>query len=684
MVHVDTGQFHCLVCDEKGNATTFLRKLHAQSLGSRVGIAMLAENRGVTEDTLRTWGVAAHEITGDYCLPGYDAQGKLMQLYRYGDDKIVKATTGMGHQLFGVPLFDPKKKIVVVCEGPWDAMKLWEELGKYKRSSDGEITRTGSEAASLRSEINVLGIPGCGSVGEPFSKWCSLFDGKRVLLAFDNDHFREKDGRTIEGAGLSATKRACQLILTSGVTVESLEYLKWGDKGWTPKRKSGYDVRDLLTETPGAKGIAEIFALASEVPAEWYSGVKKKTRGGSPEIELLPCSDWKTLITAWRKAMRWGEGLDKGLSTMLASVVSTKALGDQLWVMVMGPPSCGKSTLCEALAVNKKYILSKSTLRGFHSGYDDGSGENHSPLKAMQDKTLVIKDGDTLLQSPNLSQILSEARDVYDRVSRSSYRTKQSKDWEGLNITIILCGTSSLRQLDTSELGERFLKCVIMDEIDIETEREIMLRVIHRAKMSLAFESNGQQESQHEPSMLKAMRLTGGYIDYLRTNARELFASVTSDDAVNYRLLDLAAFVAYMRARPSKIQDETTEREFGTRLASQITRLANCLAVVMGKTKIDEEVMQRVKSIAMDTARGQTTLIAGYLDATDRDGAGAHSIGGDLNIEDGKCKNLLKFLRHIKVVQKYKKVSKIGVRTSVKWRLTEHFQSLYRRVAKDD
>ena len=215
-----------------------------------------------------------------------------------------------------------------------------------------------------------------------------------------------------------------------------------------------------------------------EIPEDWVKEEGSNNSGG--DVQCLDCTSYEDMIDAWGKALKWTDGLDCALSVMLASITSTLSVGDPLWVKIISPPSGGKSVLCEALSVNRYHVIAKSTLRGFHSGFGDGQ-EDHSLISKVNGKTLVMKDGDTLLQSPNLSQILSEGRDLYDGASRTSYRNKASKDYTGLRMTWILCGTSSLRSIDSSELGERFLDCVIMDGIDEELEEEILDRVVTQA-----------------------------------------------------------------------------------------------------------------------------------------------------------------------------------------------------------
>jgi hypothetical protein len=143
----------------------------------------------------------------------------------------------------------------------------------------------------------------------------------------------------------------------------------------------------------------------------------------------------------------------------------------------------------------------------------------------------VCKDGDTLLQSPNLSQILSEARDIYDTVSRTSYRNKASKDYSGIRMTWILAGTRSLRAIDASELGERFLDCIMMDGIDDDMEDEVLMAVADRVDRNMGIEANEGSSIQYEPNMIDAMQRTGGYVAYLRANARDLLAGVEMSQA---------------------------------------------------------------------------------------------------------------------------------------------------------
>lgn len=414
------------------------------------------------------------------------------------------------------------------------------------------------------------------------------------------------------------------------------------------------------------------------VPTIWLEEATTETKEKSASIlASRECNTYSQLTKYWRKAMKWNYGLDKGLSVMLACATSTKMVGDPLWVKIISPPSSGKTSLAEALTVSRKYVVSKSTIRGFHTGWK--SEEDNSLLAKLYDKTLIVKDGDTLLRSPNLSQILSEGRDIYDGSSRTHYRNKTEREYTGIRMTWILCGTSTLRQIDSSELGERFLDCVIMDKIDPELEDDINWRVVNRTDRNLSIESNGQASEQYDPAMVTAMERTGGYVDYLRDNANSLISSIYSPDKAKRRCIQLGTFVAYMRARPNNRLDEEYEREFSARLVSQLYRLAKCLAIVMNKSEVDKEILNRVSEVALDTARGTTLDITKtlykYPEGMDIRGISLYTKCGE-----DRCRTLLKFLHRIGAIEfTSHKARKLGSYKSraTRYKLTERVRVLF-------
>jgi hypothetical protein len=419
------------------------------------------------------------------------------------------------------------------------------------------------------------------------------------------------------------------------------------------------------------------------VPKEWLGESSKDKPKGVDGLTPIFCDNYKTLENSWKKALKWTDGLGHGLGFMLAVVTSTKSVGTQLWGKVFANAGGGKTTLAEAISVARDYIYPKDSITGLFSGYQiDGAGaQDFSMINQINGKTLIIKDADTIIQNPALPQIISQFRALYDRSIRTQFKNKMSRDYEGISTTVLFCGTSSMRQLDSSELGERFLDCVLMEGIDEDLEDEINWRVINRADRNLAMEANGKPENRQDPEMTLAMQLTGGYVTYLRLNAQDLLSQVDGSDDAKQFVMRCGKFVAYMRARPSSTQDEVAEREFSARLVEQHWRLAKCLAVVLNRKEVDKEVLKRVKRVAMDTSRGHTLEIARHLYKSREAGIELGAVALRTNVSDDKTRNLLKFMRQIGMAEIHVPANKVGTRNATKrYRLTEKFRKLYHDV----
>ncbi len=718
-VSAKTGLWRCYVCnagtqDGGGNATIFLRELWSVSEDGTKEYAELRDQRELLEeDTLIHWGVCRSAVTNQWLVPGFSVEAQLRQLYRYMKIKNrwkLLGTPTLGHQLHGVDLYHKDRPVVFLCEGPWDAMALWEVLGRCKEDNDEKLRPTANWKKSLLAEANILAVPGCTTF---FEKWLPLFAGKTVNLMFDNDHPRKhpKTGKQLKPAGLDGMRKVTGMLSSAKEPPKAINYLRWGEKGWNPDLPSGHDVRDTLTYPDyreGSNGNGEGLAALPEavsrglaarveacegllsklypVPEEWLNGRRRASKGSDGAVALEPakCCEYRKLRMAWRKALKWTPGLDHALTIMLASVASTKSMGDQLWIKVIGPASCGKSTLCEALNVAQDYVISKDTFTGLSSGYqtDDAGSENLSLVTKIKDKTLIINDGDTLLQLPNLPAVISQLRAFYGRNLRTAYKNKMSMDHEGYNTTIILCGTSSLRKLDQSELGERFLDVVIMEKIDEELEDEILLRVAYRADRNVGQEMGDDLESQQEPAMIEAMALTGGYVEWLRKSAGQKIDRIENPDWAVRKCTRLAKFIACMRARPSMHQEETAEREFGSRLTSQLVRLAKCLALVLNRDSVDKTVMARVQQVTLDTGRGKTLALTAHLYDADEDGMEHKSLSLATSMSEQRTRSLLRFLRAIDVTEVFRKKGASKLQGTLRWRLTERMTRLYREVAE--
>lgn len=699
-VNLESGLWRCWVCgsgSEKGggNVYTFLNLLLSLSIAntSETAYIDLCNMRGILfPNTLRQWGACISILSGEWLLPGYNQDGKLCQLYEWSQlssgKRSLLATPGLSHGMFLAGELKKESKIIYLAEGPWDGMAFWEAMRSAKDVGEDapRLGVTGSEIASLLKDASVLAAPGCNVFKE---EWCKLFSDKSVVLLYDSDKPRKVNGKTFR-AGYDGMRRVAKMLSAGTEAAKEIKYLCWGEDGYDPTLSDGADLRDVLTPGVTLKDrmplLESLLNRIQPMPEDWLPGRgEAAVARGSTEIECVYCPDWNTLRDSWRFAMDWTQDLDYALSVMLATSLSTLSAGDQLWLKLLGPPSCGKSTLCEAMCVNKRHVKGVSTLRGFHSGYRDpeSGGENTSLITKINRKCMVTKDGDTILQMPDRDRILSEARDLFDKTARSDYRNGMGVDWEGIMMTWILAGTRALKLLDQSALGARFIDFEFQtlgdDAIDNTLDR-----VINRACRTTGIRNqNGSSSNltQHDPAMLKAMQLTGGYINTLCDND-DLLSQVEIPTDPRRELKLLSLYAASMRARPlvSK-EEERYEKELPYRLASQFARLAQCLAGVFTKVQVDEEVMRRVKRCALDTSGGKTVDYAKWLFKAGDEGVDPASLSIWLQEEEVKVRYYLKFLTKIKVVEMFSPVAKFkGHSPKKRWRLTPGIASIYREV----
>jgi hypothetical protein len=250
-VEASTGKWNCYVCQMGGLPISFLNKFWDICNQNTSDYTELAEHRGIHPDTLMFWGVSKSELGDWWVVPSYNSSRRIAQLYKYvawAQKPLLLgcpiAQEEMKHCVFGVDLFDEEKPEVYLCEGPWDAMILWERLREARTGPEG-LVLTSNNDRSLLAEASVLGIPGCGTFN---AEWCKLFSDKVVYLLFDNDYPRKhpQSGKELPPAGYNGVRRTATILRGARKPPAEIHYLRWGEGGYTEELPSGYDVRDFL------------------------------------------------------------------------------------------------------------------------------------------------------------------------------------------------------------------------------------------------------------------------------------------------------------------------------------------------------------------------------------------------------------------------------------------------------
>lgn len=703
-----TGQFNCFICHQSGNIYTFMNLLHEQALGCTPGegYQQLATQRQHSVEGLKRFGLARNPLNDEWFTPGYNTQGKLNNLYRIipvggptprgGRRKYqILSTPGCKVGLFGKGLINSDCTEIYAAEGLWDGIALWEYHNEYA-------------PANPAPPIGIMACPGSGNF-QP--EWFALCNGKALNLCFDNDHPKLDDHgqvRLIKGQpiqpGWDGMQRIHSLVLKQPPDKprpSTLKMLNWSaysnsERGIKPcstpghhaNLPDGFDLRDLI-RTEASDAWATLCGLLAPITLD-PPPEKSGTAAAKPAViktKPVACYSFNDLCGHYDKNLHFTQELRDTLAVMLSVVFSTTLPEEQLWFRIIGPPGSGKSTLAEAISAAREYVKPVSLMTGFHSGYVDYDDRGRrktdaSPLLKLMNMCLIWKDADTLINSTSCDRVMGEARDLFDGTSRSQYRNKAGDEFEGLRMSWMLCGTNSLRALNRTFLGERFLDCEIIGHTTDTSP--FVKRAISNTYTALAgaFAApvNGELDDDHlKPDRLMRLKqVTYGFIQHLKTTPPVI---PTMSSEVERMIEAHGNYLVFMRARIERDGIELAYRpvlELPTRLASQTVKLAFCLAIILGKPSIDDEVLRIVKKVVHNSAVGFHQEIAKVI-ADSPLGISVMSIGITLNLPETSIRRILTDLQEFKIVQRKQRHNNSGQRGRDvhMWELTPPVRELW-------
>jgi hypothetical protein len=247
-INKETTKYRCFVCGVRGNEYSFVRNLWETADQDTDFADLVTNSRFLSGDACKEWGVRRHPLTNEWCIPSYNHEKKINNLYRFCNIKKKDGTWGpkllpsprLGHGLFGVNLYEEQKSMVALTEGWRDGIAVYETLKLHNPSG-----------TSYLDEINVLSSPGVNSFKR---EWAPFFRKKILWILFDNDHPKEneKTGQEMLIGGVVGIKHVSSILksLPEDDQPSAILYLAWGDNdgiGYSLELPSGLDIRDYLT-----------------------------------------------------------------------------------------------------------------------------------------------------------------------------------------------------------------------------------------------------------------------------------------------------------------------------------------------------------------------------------------------------------------------------------------------------
>lgn len=584
-VNESTGKWGCFKCNRKGNLYTFLREWY-DKLCDEVGLDsskdglnhrddfqlsyydQLVADRKLKAQTFARFGVVWSPLIDKWIIPVLNLNGKLADLLMYqSGSKLVSTALCQRHLFRGHTISSPENsgKPVYICEGEWDVMAFDQMARTIKIKGE-----------KWEDKICYVGTPGA-AIMKP--EWCSSLSGRKIILLYDND----KQGK--EGME-SASKK-----LDSASEIHTIK--------WEEDKPNKYDIRDMIVES--SKNLDAYRYINTHLESVKTGGNVQVVQ--DEQLKPIPCTSWKDLVQSLRETLYFPKSLEHSFAVMMAIVVSTPMrTTEQLWGRFFGTPGSGKSTLSSLIASAPEFAYSIDRITGAVSGWRSGQQRNQDTIELANGKTIVVHDADPMMKSSQREQIEAEFRTLYGGHFNVDFKNGVKIRHSNMRHTIILCGTDDLRDADDATLGARFLGCELVDETH---SHETLLNSVFdntMGQMSNSFQRDSDHVDKRQMQFLK--RKTYGYLLFLRDQIKNLNLP-SIDQRYREQIKAMAGLIAKMRVKPKRDRsEELTVRpraELPSRLVGQLPKLAVCLAVVLNKINVDDEVMEIEKKICRDT-----------------------------------------------------------------------------------
>jgi len=354
---------------------------------------------------------------------------------------------------------------------------------------------------------------------------------------------------------------------------------------------------------------------------------------------------------------------DSAVDFLFATYVAAKTRSIRpVWLMLVGPPSSGKTVLLDSIAACSGCIkISEFTPSTLLSGFVGREGQK-DVLYQLNDNLLVIKDFTTILsmRTETRNAILGQLREVYDGEYERGVGTKLRGGilkWRG-RVGVAAGSTEVVftsHKTVMAKMGERFLYYRMPDE-DTHTSLPLSTSVIG-----------------NEYKIEKEIH------DAFRAYAKELVYSPSSIGRYwEGRIEALGEFVSLIRTPIPELESgERGRKEGGARVNKQLQTLAQIFKAVHKTDEMNEDIFKLCLKAGMDSIPSLKLELVEILRAQDITTSEralstlelAVRLGHTSNTEFGKF--LAKFLRFGILVNGRNKNS---------WYLGPRVQKLYETI----
>lgn len=356
---------------------------------------------------------------------------------------------------------------------------------------------------------------------------------------------------------------------------------------------------------------------------EWINAVTeaKIQQRGLGEAEPIGYEELKEAFLKWFPHFDFDM-----LQVILATLICNRMDSDPVWMLLQAPPSGGKTVFITSLAlIQQTFEISMLTDKTLFSSFR-GTGRRRlkgsaALIQKLNKKVLVFKDFTSIISKDRFSKptLLAQFREVYDGKYDSGTGTGDYIHWEG-KVGLLAGVTSAIERevLLSDQLGERFL---------------IYRKERRKADDADAFYKQIGHERERNEELQEAM------YRYMKGADPPPLDDITMSQDLRARVSLLALLLA--RGRVQINRDYTSPRreiisipepEEPYRIEKQLTLIGKALAVINGRTKVDENDFVILGKIAISSIPSVRMTILRVLWGTPSVAMTRHELGREAGL----------------------------------------------------
>jgi len=303
------------------------------------------------------------------------------------------------------------------------------------------------------------------------------------------------------------------------------------------------------------------------------------------EIKVI---DYKEFIRQFTTKLIYDD--PQQLDMFFAAIVANRLQsGRPVWLLIIGPPGCGKSLpMMAARHCPELFMTSAFRPTAMISGWGTKGGDDPSLIPKLNEKVLLVKDMSSLLSQHKdvIAEVLGLLRDAYDGYCQRSFGTGITRGYKTrFGFIGAATGTIDAHWKLQTELGERFLR------YRIRSSPSLIQRKVQQAL------DNVTSEVELDDSIAQAAL---GFLRGLLEGHPKL--PELTDKGKLGRLAQLGAVLRTPVSRSSFKREVLAIPAFeeATRYAAQLAKMAIGLAYVRGKEIVGVQEFDDVRCLVRD------------------------------------------------------------------------------------